>query len=45
MTSYARGMFGISKSALHRPLHDLKVAGTVKLIVTAKGTAVTLGTH
>ena len=39
------GMFGLSKRAVHRTLHDLQVAGMVKLVVSKRGTAVDLVAH
>ena len=36
------GMFGLSKSAVQRTLRDLQVAGVVKLVVSKRGTAVSL---
>ena len=35
-------MFGLSKSAVHRTLRDLQVAGMVELVVSKCGTAVSL---
>ena len=39
------GMFGLSKSAVQRTLHDLQVAGVVKLVVSKRGTAVEIVQH
>ena len=36
------GMFGLSESVVQRTLHDLQVAGMVKLVVSRAGTAVEL---
>lgn len=35
-------LFGMSRSSVNRALHDLAAAGRVKVMATAKGTAVTL---
>ena len=38
-------LFALNKSAVQRTLHDLQVAGVVKLVMSKRGTAVELVAH